>query len=205
MKSRHFAVSLALLAGALFGQSAFAKDNWTLAKDAEGIKVYVRDVDGSSLREFRGEVQLNASPEKVVGVLRDADAFRKWMPNVVASELLKSTDTDQFHYVEVRAPWPVSNRDGVYHFTFSRAGDGAVTVRIEAVPDYLPPRDGKVRVPQADGRWKVTPNADGVKVSYQVHAAPGGAIPGWLANQAVVDTPYDTLTALRAYVQAQTR
>ncbi|KDP89005.1 START domain-containing protein [Cupriavidus basilensis] len=202
MSTKRFAFSIALLAGLALAQPSFAQDNWSLAKDAEGIKVYLRNVEGSPLREFRGEVQLNNTPEQVAGVLRDADAFRKWMPDVAASELLKATDTEQFHYLDNKAPWPVSNRDGVYRFSYSRAGDGAITIRVEAVPRYLPPRDGKVRVPQANGQWKLVPNAEGVSVTYQMHASPGGAIPDWLANQTVVDTPFGTLKALRSYLQA---
>ncbi|MDB0533553.1 START domain-containing protein [Ralstonia solanacearum] len=172
-----------------------------MAKESEGIKVYVRTVEGSPLREFRGEVQIKATPGDVVKVLRDANAFRQWMPDVAASELLKATDTDQYHYLDNKAPWPVSNRDGIYHFTYAKAGDGAVTVCVEAVPGYLPQREGKVRIPQAQGQWKLVPSTDGVSVTYQMHASPGGAIPNWLANQTVVDTPYGTLKALRNHLQ----
>jgi hypothetical protein len=161
----------------------------------------VRTVEGSPLREFRGEVQIKSTPDVVVKVLRDANAFRQWMPDVAASELLKATDTDQYHYLVNKAPWPVSNRDGIYHFTYAKAGDGAVTVRVEAVPDYLPQRKGKVRIPQAQGQWKLVPSSDGVRVTYQMHASPGGAIPNWLANRTVVDTPYGTLKALRSHLQ----
>jgi len=201
MNAQRYLLSLTVLAGLLTSQATFAQDGWSLAKDAEGIKVYVRNVDGSPLREFRGEVQIKATPDDVVKVLRDANAFRQWMPDVAASELLKATDTEQYHYLDNKAPWPVSNRDGVYHFTYAKAGDGAVTVRVEAVPDYLPQREGKVRIPQAKGQWKLVPDADGVNVTYQMHASPGGAIPNWLANQTVVDTPYGTLKALRSYLQ----
>ncbi len=201
MNAQRYLLSLTVLAGLLTSQATFAQDGWSLAKDAEGIKVYVRNVDGSPLREFRGEVQIKATPDDVVKVLRDANAFRQWMPDVAASELLKATDTEQYHYLDNKAPWPVSNRDGVYHFTYAKAGDGAVTVRVEAVPDYLPQREGKVRIPQAKGQWKLVPDADGVNVTYQMHASPGGAIPNWLANQTVVDTPYGTLKALRSHLQ----
>lgn len=195
-------LSITLLAGLLASQAIFAQDGWSLAKESEGIKVYVRTVEGSPLREFRGEVQIKATPDDVVKVLRDANAFRQWMPDVAVSELLKATDTEQYHYLDNKAPWPVSNRDGVYHFTYAKAGDGAVTVRVEAVPDYLPQREGKVRIPQAQGQWKLVPGAEGVNVTYQMHASPGGAIPNWLANQTVVDTPYGTLKALRGYLQS---
>ncbi len=197
---RHL-LSISLLTGLLASQATFAQDGWSLAKESEGIKVYVRTVEGSPLREFRGEVQIKATPDDVVKVLRDANAFRQWMPDVAASELLKATDTDQYHYLDNKAPWPVSNRDGIYHFTYAKAGDGAVTVRVEAVPGYLPQREGKVRIPQAQGQWKLVPSTDGVSVTYQMHASPGGAIPNWLANQTVVDTPYGTLKALRNNLQ----
>lgn len=72
---------------------------------------------------------------------------------------------------------------------------------MEAVPDYMPLREGKVRIPKAEGQWKLVPNADGVNVTYQMHASPGGSIPNWLANQMVVDTPYGTLKASRSYLQ----
>lgn len=198
----HFTHAIALLAGLALAQPSFAQESWSLAKDAEGIKVYVRNVHGSPLREFRGEVPLDNTPEQVASVLRDADAFRRWMPDVATSELLKATDTEQFHYLENKAPWPVSNRDGVYHFTYSRAGDGTITIQVEAMPRYVPPRDGKVRIPQANGQWKLAPDAGGVRVTYQMHASPGGAIPDWLADRTVVDTPFGTLKALRSYLQA---
>ncbi|MBO9687200.1 MAG: hypothetical protein J7598_11345 [Mitsuaria chitosanitabida] len=80
--------------------------------------------------------------------------------------------------------------------------DGTVVVRVEAVQNYIPARDGKVRIPTAEGQWRLVSNTDGVRVSYQMHASPGGSIPSWLANQTVVDTPFGTLKALRAYLQS---
>ncbi|WP_019658625.1 START domain-containing protein [Variovorax atrisoli] len=203
MKSTSLVAAAAL--GLLAGQTSFAQEAWSLAKEADGIKVYVREVPDSSLREFRGEVQLKTSTDRVVQTLKDASAFKKWMPDVVVSDLLRSTSTEQYHYLENKAPWPVSPRDGAYHFTYSRTSEAnreVITVRVEAVPNYVPQRKGRVRIPKADGHWKLVPTADGVSVSYQIHASPGGAIPEWLANRAAVETPFDTLKALRSYLQA---
>jgi hypothetical protein len=191
---------------ALFvGTAAFADAPWSLAKESDGIKIYVREVPGSRLREFRGEIELTTDGERVVEVLQDAESFRKWMPDVVTSDLLQLTATEQFHYVENAAPWPVAHRDGVYHFTYSRSEDtgaAVTTVKVEAVPNHVPAVKGKVRIPRADGYWKLVPTSTGVAVTFQMHADPGGAIPSWLANQTVVDTPFKTLQALRQYVQA---
>ncbi|MBC3916735.1 START domain-containing protein [Undibacterium sp. CY18W] len=187
---------------------SMAAPEWTLAKDAEGIRVYTQAVAGSPLREFRGEVDIAATPEQVVRVLKDANSFRKWMPNVVVSELLKSSETDQHHYLENAVPWPLVNRDGVYHFMYSHSDEGGIavtTVRVEALPDYLPKKDGKVRIPKSDGYWKIIPVASGVKVIWQIHAYPGGEIPAWLVNSTVIDTPFKTLKGLRNFLQPEAK
>lgn len=188
-----------------FCQSAMADEPWALAKDAEGIKVYTRSVSNSHLREFKAEIEIATNTDRVMKVLKDANSFRQWMPDVVRSELLYSSEKEQYHYVENAAPWPVSNRDGVYHYTFASAedADAVITiVRVEAVPDYSPRRDGKVRIPKCDGYWKIVPKGSGVGVIYQIHADPGGSIPSWLANATVVDTPFKTLKNLRGYIQS---
>jgi hypothetical protein len=202
--NRSCRIGAAATVALLIGNVAFADAPWALAKDAEGIKIYVREVPNSRLREFRGEVELTTSCERVVKVLQDAASFRKWMPDVVTSDLLHVTDTEQFHYLENAAPWPVAHRDGVYHFTYARsadAGAAVTTVNVEAVPNYLPAVEGKVRIPRADGYWKLVPTSTGSAVTFQMHADPGGAIPSWLANRTVVDTPFKTLQALRKYLE----
>ena len=153
------AVPLAVtLAAICICQASMADDAWMLAKDEDGIQVYTRSVADSPLREFRGEVELSTSIERVVEVFKDADSYRKWMPDVVDSKILTSSEEEQYQYLENAAPWPVSNRDGVYHVTFARgeeAGAATTIVHVQAVPDYLPRRHGKVRVPRSEGSWKV--------------------------------------------------
>jgi len=39
------------------------------------------------------------------------------------------------------------------------------------------------------------------KVTYQMHAEPGGSLPAWLINSSVVDPPYKTLINLKAYTE----
>ena len=95
-------------------------------------------------------------------------------------------------------PWPVSNRDGVYRFTFARDGaGGSATVRVEALPDLVPRREGLVRIPRSEGHWSVESKGEGVHLAYEIHADPGGWVPAWLANLTVVRMPFHTLENLR--------
>jgi len=198
---------IALLLVLCPSRTLVAEEPWTLAKQSDGMSVYTRSVADSPLREFRGEVEFAASVERVLDVLRDANTFPNWLPDVLDCQLLRSTDTERTLYIETAAPWPVWNRDGVFHFTFSRdedIGSGAANVRVEAVPGFVPVREGKVRVPRSDGYWRIEPKAGGVRVSYQIHADPGGFIPSWLANITVVRMPFKTLRNLRRRVLSPT-
>jgi hypothetical protein len=193
---------------ALYGSPiCSAESAWTLAKQSEGISVYTRSVADSPLKEFRGDVELAASVEQVLAVLRDASTFPDWLPDTLDCRLLRTSDVERTIYIETHAPWPVWNRDGVFHFTFSRDPglDGAANVRVEAIPGLVPPREGKVRVPRSDGFWRIEPKAGGVHVSYQIHADPGGWVPVWLANITVVRMPFKTLKNLRRQVQSPPR
>jgi hypothetical protein len=198
-RALHAAVAVLFLCA---GQAAMADEPWTLAKDSDGIAVHTRSVPGSQLKAFKGEVDLPVSVDHVLEAIGDADSLRVWLPDAAQCLMLRSTDTERWVYVETEAPWPVSNRDGVYHFTFVRdVGDEAATVRVEAVPEYVPRIDGLVRIPKSDGYWRIEARGAGVHASYQIHADPGGLVPAWLANATVVRFPFKTLRNLRRHLE----
>jgi hypothetical protein len=57
------------------------------------------------------------------------------------------------------------------------------------------PADGKsVRITYFEGFYELKPVSGGkTEVTYQSIFDPAGSIPAWMANMAVVDTPYDLL------------
>ena len=174
---------------------------WTLRKDTEGIKVYTRSSDDSKLDEFRGEGIVESTKERLVEVLQDADHFQDWVPDCAESKLISLEDDDQLHYLVSSLPFPISNRDIYVHFKYT-AGAGWAKVIITGLPDYGPENKRLVRIPYLVGFWhfrQIAPNE--THVTYQLHADPGGSIPGWLANSTTVTTPLNTIRNLRQYVR----
>jgi hypothetical protein len=84
----------------------------------------------------------------VLEQLGEPDAFPEWLPDVLECRVLRESATERFVYIETHAAVAGLQRDGVYHFTFAGA-----TVRVEALPDYVPRRAGRVRVTRSDGYW----------------------------------------------------
>ena len=177
---------------------------WELVKKEDGITVYTRTVPGYVLKEFKGSIYLQTSIQHMVKILKNVRAFPQWMPTVRKVKFLESKANEQIHYIENKTPWPLSNRDGVYHFDFQKKrkkGVDYIVIKVQAKPNYMPPRENLVRITKADGSWTFWPQNNGVVVTYQMHADPEGSIPKWLINKTVVDTPYKTLKRLRLYLK----
>ena len=187
----------------LASHSIYSQTDWDLRKDKDGIQVYTRSIEGSKLEEFKGIAKIDASVDQLVSVLKDVNGFKDWIPDCELAKLYSLEGDVQVHYIEMDAPFPVSNRDSYYQFTYSRQGKN-VKVHIEALPRYGPEKDGLVRIPYVKGFWlleSIGPNT--TKLTYQVHASPGGSIPAWLANSFVVNNPFDTIENLRSLISGK--
>jgi len=193
--------TIAILLFAAFISPEF-EAKWTLKKDKNGVQVYTRPVEGSTLKEFRGIVNIHTTVEAAKTLLLDLPSYTEWSHNCIESSVLKINNENDIIGVSLTAaPWPVQDREAIVQ-TQVVEKDGSIYLNMVALPDYLKVKDGVVRVPKMTGFWKITPNDDGtVEVVQQVHASPGGRIPDWLANSAVVDTPYNTLLNMKRILE----
>ncbi|MCB0641132.1 MAG: START domain-containing protein [Phaeodactylibacter sp.] len=195
-----FALLFLTLAPALLaGQSS-----WTLAKDNNGIQVYTKDKENSDFKSSKVTSVVEASLQTFAALFRDVDAYDKLFPSSKSAELLeRNTDRKQVHYIISEAPWPVDDRDGVYEYLYSyNAGAKILKIEMRGLPDYLPEKDGMVRIRICDGTWTFEQlDANRCRVTYEFHADPAGTLPAWLANASVTSVPYELMTNLKERVQ----
>lgn len=193
---------------ALFGLLIFfsspSEASWELRKDKEQIKVYTKEVAGSSFKAYKGITSYQTKMSTIIAVFMDVPKLVEWFPRAAESKLLeKPKPNKNVYYLTSDAPWPVSDRDGIYSSEFIQDPvTKIVTVKVGCHPDLLPEKDGIVRIKQTTGYWKFTPKGDGmIEVIYENHAEPGGNIPAWLANSSTVDIPFNSLKNLRKRLQ----
>lgn len=206
---------IALLLSSLFSFSSYAETSaWELEKEEEDInlQIFTREVDGSNLKEFKGEMLVKTTLKTIAALLLDGQSAPKWMHQCEKFEVIEQIDTlSAVVYFINGAPWPVSDRDAVVKSVMSQDPESLVLkAEIAVVDDLLPEDDDYVRIPYMTGFWLFEPKEDGqILVTYQVHANPGGSLPDWLANSVVVDTPYHTMSnmvdmlKLEKYQQAE--
>jgi hypothetical protein len=71
-------------------------------------------------------------------------------------------------------------------------------IRADEVADYIPEKNGIVRVPLSVERWIVTPlPGDKIRISYELRLDPGASAPAWLINLFSTKGPFETFGHLR--------
>lgn len=178
---------------------------WRSDKHQDGIQVFSREVDGSSTRAIKAEVDINAAFDKTVALLLDASQRPRW--DEICAEATVHTqlsDNEDIIYVVNDLPWPVSDRDMVLRRQWSVTTDQSraeINARIE--DGLLPNVAGRIRVKQAKGVWTVVRTGkSSVRVSTVIHAEAGGPIPGWLMNTLSVQGPYKALYNIRHILES---
>ncbi len=176
---------------------------WTLKKDKNGIKVYIRSEPKTGLPEFKGIARIDAPLASLVAVLRDVEEYSHLFAGVSYASLLQYEQDLQICYMKNECPFPFSDRDGIYSSTFYHDPiKGKMYISIVGLPDYLPEVPNMVRVTSTRGLWILEPLNDGtVKVLYQQYADPGGSFPNWIIKLYSVTIPYKALSRLRSQVK----
>ena len=190
---------LALLLGIV---NAGAQDNWELAKEKNDIRIYTRDVPHSNFKAVRGVTEIEAEVADVYAVLFEIGRYDRWMASVSSAEVMEKEENTCISYIVSDMPLMLSDRDGYYKHVFrydNRMNTCLVT--ISAVPDYQEQKDGIVRIPEANGFWKLKGEGNGqLKLVYEMHSDPGGAVPSWLSSSGVINSAWKTIMGLKNYL-----
>jgi hypothetical protein len=169
------------------------------------LKIYTCPVPDSNFLSFVAIATIDASQHAVLSLLYDVDVATQWVWKTREMRVLEELPNDEGRivYQLVSAPWPVTDREIISKSTGYQDPDTSeVFIKIECMPDFLPEGGSYVRVRQLEGAWNIMPISENeCRVVFRLHLEPAGEIPSWLANIAVIDTPYHTLNNLREMVK----
>lgn len=195
---------LLMLSAVLFMLDSSVAQNWDLAKDKNGVKVYTRKIEGWGIKEYKVKMTVKASFSKVIATLKDVPGRYEWLHNTMEVREVERSSEMIAIYNKVDAPWPVSDRDNITKFSFSYPSSKTARVDMSVLKTHkkAPIYKGIVRVDRIKGHWYIKDKGNGyIDVMQQCVAEPGGSIPDWLANSAVVDNPYNSMYNLKKYIE----
>ena len=189
----------------LFAVTLHAEEPWTLAKDAEGIKVFTRPVPGSAANEFKGIAEIDAPIEVIVEVFKDIPSFTQWYGFCKEIKQLKhDPENHRVIYFVLKTMGPVKDRDLVMEaFDKFDKQAGTNTIAISALKEELVPiQDKYVRMTDLNATYSMNRiDQDQTHVVYLVKADPAGYIPAFISNIIQKDQPFLTLKGLREMVK----
>jgi len=192
----------ALVVSLLLAVPAFAAD-WRVDGEVDGVKVELREVEGSKFEEAR----LTTTADAPLSALCDAVLGRTARPaekdGVKKRKVLKDTETERITYEQIALPL-VSDRDYVLDLKVEKpASSGRCEISVTTIDDPAHPQaPGHVRMKFIHAYWTLVPNEKGtVDITYVLHSDPGGSVPAVFtrlgAKRAAVDSMKTILARAR--------
>ena len=139
------------------------EDQWKPSKEADGVKVFSRTVEGSSLNVARGIVTVKATVDQCFEYAMDASVRTSWDKMMKEARIVRTTDDGHtIAYMQSIPKWPASARDFVIDLYHKRFDDGTIVV-LGKTPEAeeVPPVNGVVRGKAINSGYMFAPNADG--------------------------------------------
>lgn len=185
----------------IIGTSLTAQDSqWKLKRETENLQVYHRKVAESRINELKLVTTLDASLSEVVAVFSDVEALKEWVYKCSEAKRLEQvSETEGIIYTKMDFPWPLSDRDLIARGDLQQDPQTrVVTSTMVGVADYMPEREGVIRIPQLRIKWTFKPvGTRKVYVEYELLSDPGGNVPAWLINLAIDQGPIKSMEGLR--------
>ena len=176
----------------------YTQPNWKLAKEKNGIKIFLASVENSKFKNIKVQAVMEGSITKLISILCEVPKMKEWIYKCKQSYLLKQiSPTNIFYYNETALPWPVSNRDMIIHLTVIPDSLHHL-VRISAVsePKFIAEKKGLVRIPYSKANWYVVETGNKIDIDYTFEVDPGGSLPAWLVNMLADKGPYESFEKL---------
>ena len=185
---------------------------WQQFDEEDGIRMFRREVPGSSLVALRGDGFIEAPIARVASVLADRKRSVEWIDRLVKTKVLEQiTETEAINWNHIKTPTPLKDRDFVFKtaITTDPARKKIVFSYYSVTHKSAPVTDDYVRGSFKDGKFELTmatrTNKDGTKtrgtlVNAEVEVDPAGSVPTFIVNMVQKSWPHKTLMALRKQV-----
>ena len=183
-----------------------AQENCSLKKDSEGVKVYLCENEQRAFKTIIVELEVPATLSQYAAKVLDVENYFRWQDRIKDQKIVKQvSNTELYYHSEVNVPWPAADRDYIFHLNMQQDPESKViSMTLTEMPDFLPRKEGVVRVPYAKSLLTLTPiSATRVSVRYVLDVDPGGEIPAWLVNMFAANTPWNTYVNFRKQIIAQ--
>jgi len=181
-----------------------AAQTWVFVKEQEGIKLFTRKEDGSSLKSFKGIMDVTSSMDKVCNLIGNVNNHDWWDENLRQIKVIKYEKDKYFQYYLVyHVPWPFTDRDlCVEAKETTDLLTGRRTITATPLNNTVPETQDLIRIKKYWQKWTIQPMDNGViRLTLEGFVDPAGNVPSWLYNMVIVETPLKVMRRVKKFVQ----
>jgi len=178
--------------------SGFSQE-WKPVKEKDNIQVFSRKAKTASLKEVKVIGKVEANLHEVVAALEDFDYHEEWVFKTIESRIIEHVSEGKlYYYISSAFPFPTKDRDLVVYY--ERTQDPVTKIvftKATAAPNKESKNDKFIRIEEFVGTYEIKPSANGwIEIEYLLQTDPGGSLPKWIINLAIVDGPLKTMKGL---------
>lgn len=173
--------------------STFAQ-TWYDKGEKNGVKGAYSVQNGEYCMRLSTTVE--ASLGGCVGLLKDANAYPKWMEGTTSAKLLKTPNPFEIYYYGTSdQPWPIMDRDFAMHGIFSQnPSTKFIEVNLRAVPSYYPIQKDYERIQYYKANMTLNPIKKGITiVQFEVFMNTKEGFPEWLIDWYISDKLFNSI------------
>lgn len=178
--------------------------SWTFVKSQDGINLYTRKEGGSSLKSFKGVMDVKSTMEKVCDLVGNVKNHDWWDENLREIKVL-SFEKDKYfqYYLIYHVPWPFTDRDLCVEANVSiDPVTGSRTITATPLDNMIPEKPDLIRIKKYWQKWTIQPIGNGVvRLTLEGFVDPAGNVPSWLYNMVIVETPLKVMRRVKKFVQ----
>jgi hypothetical protein len=178
--------------------------SWIFVKEQEGIKLFTRKDDGSSLKSFKGVMDVTSTMDKVCNLLGNVKNHDWWDENLREIKVLTYEKDKYFQYYLIyHVPWPFTDRDLCVEANVNTdPATGWRTITATPLSNVIPEKPGLIRIKRYWQKWTIQPMENGViRLTLEGFVDPAGNVPSWLYNMVIVETPLKVMRRVKKFVQ----
>ena len=175
-------------------------NQWKLEKQKGSVSIFSKKAD-SGYKEILVKTIVDTNPHALIALLDDVAFSTKWMHNCIEVKILEEiSPTERLINSFFSAPWPVKNRDMVFH-SKTTFNDNKVQIEISDRGDTTPQHTKYVRMQNMYGLWEASALGNGTsEITYTGRGNPGGNLPTFIANRELITSMFKTFQNLNKVI-----
>lgn len=179
-------------------------NKWSLDKDKDGMKIYIKADKASGLRMIKAETIISVPAAVIANKIIVADDILSWDKSLAEHDILEDHGTYRIARALSKKVPIIAQREALLVATTHEFQDGSFLVFGRSIdhPDY-PVKKGIVRPYLHLFAWHLKPcanDSDKTEVTYILHVDPRGSIPKELFNLGI-ETEAKKVRLVKKYLE----